>query len=130
MARIFKTRTFARWMQKSALSDDALLQAVCEMEQGLVDADLGGCVVKKRIALPGRGKSGGVRTIVATNRGAGWFFMYGFEKNERANIDKDELKFFQEVAKELLGLSEPQLTAALAAGEIMEVGDGNGETEK
>ena len=56
--------------------------------------------------------------------------MYGFEKNERANIDKDELKFFQEVAKELLGFTESQLTAALIAGEIMEVCDGNGETEK
>ncbi len=130
MKGIFKTRTFARWMQKSALSDDALYRAVLEMAQGLVDADLGGCVVKKRIALPGRGKSGGARTIVATNRGDRWFFMYGFEKNERANIDKDELKFFQEVAKELLGFNEPQLAAALTAGEIMEVCDGNGETEK
>ncbi len=130
MKRIFKTRTFARWMHKSALSDGALYRAVLEMAQGLVDADLGGCVVKKRIALPGRGKSGGARTIVATNRGDRWFFMYGFEKNERANIDKDELKFFQEVAKELLGFNEPQLAAALTAGEIMEVCDGNGETEK
>lgn len=74
-------------MQKSALSDDALSRAVLEMAQGRVDADLGGRVVKKRVALPGRGKSGGVRTIVATNRGDRWFFMYGFEKNERANID-------------------------------------------
>jgi hypothetical protein len=130
MKRIFKTRTVARWMQKRALSNDALVRAVIEMAQGLVDADLGGCVVKKRIALPGRGKSGGVRTIVATNRGDRWFFMYGFEKNERANIDKDELKFFQEVAKELLRFTEPQLTAALIAGEIMEVCNGNGEAEK
>lgn len=117
-------------MQKTALSDDALSRAVLEMAQGLVDADLGGRVVKKRVALPGRGKSGGVRTIVATNRGDRWFFMYGFEKNERANIDKDELKLFQEVAKELLGFTESQLTAALIAGEIMEVCDGYGETEK
>lgn len=79
-------------MRKSALSDEALSRAVFEMAQGLVDADLGGCVVKKRVALLGRGKSGGARTIVATNRGDRWFFMYGFEKNERANIDKDELK--------------------------------------
>lgn len=85
---------------------------------------------KKTYCLAWPGKSGGARTIVATNRGDRWFFMYGFEKNERANIDKDELKFFQEVAKELLGFSEPQLAAALTAGEIMEVCDGNGETEK
>lgn len=130
MKRVFKTRTFARWMQKAGLLDNALRQAVTEMDQGLIDADLGGNVVKKRVALSGRGKRGGARTLVATNRGTRWFFMYGFEKNERANIDKNELKFFQEVAKELLGFSEHQLATALAAGEITEVCDGNDKTEK
>lgn len=54
-----------------------------------------------------------------------WFFLYGFGKNERANIDKDELKVFQEVAKELLGFDDRQLAPALSAGEIVEVCDGN-----
>lgn len=57
------------------LADDALIQAVSEMAQGLVDADLGGHVVKKRVALPGRGKRRGARTIVATNLGDRWFFL-------------------------------------------------------
>ncbi|MDZ7622226.1 MAG: type II toxin-antitoxin system RelE/ParE family toxin, partial [Candidatus Competibacteraceae bacterium] len=85
----------------------------------------GGHVVKKRIALPGQGKRGGMRTIVATNMADRWFFLYGFGKNERANIDKDELKVFQEVAKEFLELDDRQLAIALSAGEIMEVCDGN-----
>lgn len=127
MRRVFRTRTFTRWMHKAGLADDSLVQAVSEMAQGLVDADLGGNVVKKRVALPGRGKRGGVRTIVATNLGDRWFFLYGFGKNERANIDRDELKFFQEVAKDLLGFDEGQIAKALSAGEIVEVLHGNDE---
>lgn len=125
MRRVFLTRTFTRWMRKAGLTDDALYDAVSEMAQGLVDANLGGHVVKKRIALPGQGKRGGMRTIVATNMADRWFFLYGFGKNERANIDKDELKVFQEVAKEFLELDDRQLAIALSAGEIMEVCDGN-----
>lgn len=95
------------------------------MVQGLIDADLGGNVVKKRIGLPGQGKRGGARTIVATKMAGRWFFLYGFGKSERANIDKDELKVLQEVAKELLELNDRQLAVALSAGEIMEVCNDN-----
>jgi hypothetical protein len=112
-------------MRKAGLSDDAICQAVSEMAQGLIDADLGGNVVKKRIGLPGQGKRGGGRTIVATKMADRWFFLYGFGKNERANIDKDELKVLQEVAKELLELKDRQLAVALTAGEIMEVCNDN-----
>lgn len=69
MRRVFKTRHFARWMRKTDLNDTALCQAVLEMERGLIDVDLGGGVLKKRVALPGRGKRGSARTLVATNRG-------------------------------------------------------------
>lgn len=115
-------------MRKAGLSDGMLCKAVSEMESGLIDADLGGCVLKKRVAVPGRGKRGGARTIVATNLGNRWFFVYGFGKNERANIDKSELRVFQEVAVELLGLDDRQITVALSAGEIKEVCYGNGQT--
>ncbi len=121
----YRTRTFTRWMLKAGLSDEALRQAVAEMQQGLVDADLGGHVMKKRVALPGQGKRGGARTIVATKMADRWFFLYGFSKNERANIGKDELKMFQEVAKELLGFDDRQLLVALTAGEILEVCNGS-----
>ena len=78
MRRVFKTRYFARWVRKTDLTDNSLCKAVSEMAAGLVDADLGGGVVKKRVALPGRGKSGGARTLVATNRGSRWFFRVRF----------------------------------------------------
>lgn len=90
MQRVFKTRYFSRWMRKTALTDQALCAAVAEMIQGLIDAELGGGVVKKRVGLAGRGKRGGARTLVATNKGNRWFFLYGFEKNDRANIVVDE----------------------------------------
>ena len=108
-------------MRKTGLSDNALMEAVSEMESGLIDADLGGHLVKKRVALPGQGKRGGVRTIVATKRSKRWFFLFGFSKNERANIDQDELKVLQEVAHDLLAFDERQLVEALSAGEIIEV---------
>ena len=77
--------------------------------------------VKKRVALQGQGKRGGARTIVATKRGRRWFFLYGFEKSERSNVDQFELKVLQEVAKELLEFDDRQLAAALTAGEIVEI---------
>lgn len=112
-------------MRKAGLDDQALCQAVSEMAEGLIDADLGGNVVKKRVPLPGRGKRGGARTIVATNRGNRWFFLYGFEKNERANIDKDEIKALQELAAEYLAIDGQGIEQAVSSGKFMEVTDGN-----
>ena len=91
------------------------------MEAGLIDADLGGQVFKKRVGLPGRGKRGGARTIVATNRGDRWYFIFGFGKNERANIDKHELRALQELASDLLGQDAAAIAAALKADELVEI---------
>ena len=115
-------------MRKSGLSDSALVDAVSEMVRGLIDADLGGHVVKKRVALIGRGKSGGAKTIVATRLSDRWFFLFGFSKNERANIDKDELKVLQEMAQDLLGFNDQQLADAIFAGEMTEVFDDSNKT--
>ena len=121
MKRILKTRTFNRWLRKTLLTDSALLKAIDEMEQGLVDADLGGNVYKKRVALPGRGKSGSTRTLIATNRQDRWFFMFGFEKNDKENITQAELAYLQEVAQIFLGYSSDELQLAIAKGEFLEV---------
>ena len=91
------------------------------MVAGLIDADLGGNVVKKRIAMPGRGKSGGSRTLVATNRGARWFFVFGFEKNARDNINADELAALKKLARDLLKLNDSQLDEAAAVGALQEI---------
>ena len=119
--RVFKTRYFSRWFRKIGLSDVALCQAVKEMEQGLIDANLGGGVVKKRLALPGRGKRGGARTLVATNKGDRWFFLYGFEKNERANITAEELEGLRVITRQLLGMTSEQLDEAVRDGSLQEI---------
>ena len=121
MKRVFKTRYFSRWMRKTELTDGALCTAVQEMVQGLIDADLGGGVVKKRIGLAGRGKRGGARTLLATNKGNRWFFVYGFEKNDRANIAADELEALQDIALQLLARSGQQLDEAVQDGSLQEI---------
>jgi hypothetical protein len=123
MKRIFKTRYFARWMRKTELSDEALYSAVIEMTQGLIDADLGGGILKKRVGLSGRGKRGGARTLVATNKGNRWIFVYGFEKNDRANISDGELEALKDIAAELLARTVKQLDEALNDGSLTEICD-------
>ena len=91
------------------------------MAQGLFEADLGSDLLKKRIARPGQGKSGGYRTLVATNRGSRWIFVYGFAKNARSNIDPDEEASLKKLAATLLKLTSTRALASATAGEIIEV---------
>jgi hypothetical protein len=121
MNRALKTRYFERWARDAGLTDAALRKAVREMVAGVIDADLGGGVVKKRVALPGRGKRGGARTIVATNRSGRWFFMYGYEKNVMDNIDAKTLAVMQDTAADLLALNEDGLAQAVGIGKLMEI---------
>lgn len=120
MTRVFKTRHFQRWMRKTDLTDRALCEAVKEMAAGLIDADLGGSVVKKRIGLAGRGKRSGARTLVVTNKGSRWFFVFGFEKNERDNADDEELQALKDYAADWLKRPHTQLDRAVADGALME----------
>ena len=117
----FKTKGFAKWASGEGLGDDALASAVVEMEQGLIDARLGGQVVKKRVALPRRGKRGGTRTVVAFKQGEKAFFIFGFAKNERANVSGLELKALKFLAKELLNYSAAVLANAMQAVELIEI---------
>ena len=119
--RIFKTRYFSNWLEKTELTDALLLNAVEEMERGLIDADLGGGVFKKRVALPNRGKSGSIRTLIATNKNDRWFFMLGFEKNQRDNIDSQQLKELKKAAKIILSATDIQITLAVKTNEITEI---------
>lgn len=121
MPRVFRTRSFNRSMRRTTLSDAALYRSVREMEAGLVDADLGGGILKKRVALPGRGKRGSVRTIVATQRGGHWLFLFGYEKNERAAITNAERDALQLYASEFLKMSTAQLNRAVQYGDLQEI---------
>jgi hypothetical protein len=119
--RVFKTRWFERFAGKEKIRDAVLVDAVARAEQGRVDADLGGGVIKQRVARPGQGKSGGYRTIVFFRRGERAIFAYGFAKSDRANIDADEEKQFKEAARHVLRLTEKQIDELLKNGDLVEV---------
>lgn len=120
-ARVFKTRWFERFARKQKIGDAALVDAVARAEKGQVDADLGGEVIKQRIARPSQGKSGGYRTIIFFRRGTRAVFAYGFAKSDRANIDADEEKQFKEAAHYVLRLTEKQIEELLKNGDFVEV---------
>jgi hypothetical protein len=119
--KIYKNRTFDRWARKEGLNNLSLCNAVNEMAAGLYDADLGGGLFKKRIAKPGKGKSGGFRTLVATNNEDRWFFIFGFSKNERSNIDSYEEEALKMLSKQLLAYTPEELEQAKNSNALIEV---------
>lgn len=119
--KIFKVRAFARWARKEKIADALLWEAVSEMQRGLIDADLGAGVCKKRISASSRGKRGGGRTIVAFQTNKHTFFMFGFLKNERSDIDQKELKALRVYAGYLLGLKDEQIARLINEQELLEV---------
>lgn len=118
---IYKTKVFDRWANEQGLTDQSLCQAIREMSAGLIDADLGGGLYKKRVARTGKGKSGGFRTLVATNRGDRWIFVFGFAKNERDNINKKEKDALKKLANYYLSLSSEALLKAQQSIELIEL---------
>ena len=117
----FKTKAFARFADREGLEDSALCEAILRARRGLVDADLGGGVIKQRIARKGGGRSGGFRTIVLFRQGELAFFVYGFAKSGRENLRRDELGTFRLLADEYLALDRTGVSAAQAVGAIIEV---------
>ncbi len=121
MTNILKRKDFARWQAGERLPDAALCKAVKEMEDGLIDADLGGLLCKKRVARPGSGKSGGYRTMLSARMGGRYVFLHGFPKSDRANITQDEKKALQFAGKVFLELLGEALSKALQSGVLVEV---------
>ena len=121
MMRVLKRKDFARWQASEKLSDATLCKAVQEMEIGLIDADLGCFLYKKRVARPGGGKSGGYRTLLSARIGSRYVFLHGFPKSNKANITQDEKKGLQFAGKVFLELSTQDLSKALQLGVLLEV---------
>ena len=119
--KVFKNAWFGRFARKEKISADALLDAVARAEKGQIDADLGGGVIKQRIARPGESKSKGYRSIVLFRKGELSFFVYGFSKSELGNIRKDEEAQFKKMAKHVLSLTDAQLSELVANGQFEEV---------
>ena len=119
--RIFKNKSFAKFARKERISDAKLCKVVKEADKGNIDADYGGGVIKQRIARPNQGKSGGYRSIIYYRQGDKAFFVYGWSKSERENIDEDEEKEFKRQAKMTLALNDEQLLKLLENGTWQEV---------
>ncbi len=121
--RVFKNAWFDRFARKQGLSDKALWEAIERADRGLIDADLGGSVIKQRVARPGQGRSGGFRTIILYRTVERAFFVYGFAKSERSNISSDEEVQFRKAAGYVLGLSDEHLAELIGKGQFSEVQD-------
>ena len=118
---IFKNKAFTRFARKAQIGDLMLCEAIDDAERGLIAADLGGGVIKQRIARRGQGKSGGFRTLIVFRAGARAFFMHGFAKNEKDNIGKDELVALRKLASALLAYDNKAIEQVVASGTLMEV---------
>ena len=119
--RVFVNKPFARFAGKADISRDVLCGAVRRAEAGLIDADLGGGVIKQRIARPGQGRSGSYRTVVLFRRAERAFFVYGYAKTEIADIAPDDLKGFRRLAALMLVLDDADLARVLATGTLTEL---------
>ena len=119
--RIYKHQYFKQWAKSENITDAALKEAVNEINNGLYDANLGGGLFKKRVAMPGKGKRGSYRTILAFRQEEKAFFVYGYAKNSKENLDPKETLVFKQLARELLNVDENVLRKMIKMGSLIEV---------
>jgi hypothetical protein len=119
--RVFKTKAFARFARSQRISDASLCEAIRRAERGLIDANLGGGVIKQRVARSGQGRSGGYRVLIAYRARTRSVFLFGFAKSERDNIDDDELATLRDIAKAWFAANTKVLAGAVEDGSIQEV---------
>lgn len=119
--RIFKNAWFEKFAKKERITDAMLCQAIRRAENGLIDADLGGGLIKQRVARPGAGKSGGYRTLVLFRLDHRAVFAFGFSKNDRANIGPEDEAMLKKAAKLVPGLPDEAMTREVESGRMREV---------
>jgi hypothetical protein len=125
--RIFKTKWMARYARRARIADYRLREALERAGRGTIDADLGGGIIKQRVARSGQGRSGGYRMLVAYRTGTRAVFLYAFAKNERENVDPDELLTLREIGATWLAADAQRIAQALEAGILQEVTNDEGE---
>ncbi|CAN5274205.1 type II toxin-antitoxin system RelE/ParE family toxin [soil metagenome] len=121
MMKIFKHRHFQQWLKSEKLTDESLKKAVTEIDRGLHDGDLGSGLYKKRVAMPGKGKRGSYRTLLALKHGESAFFVYGYAKNVKANLNEKEQVVYKALAKALLSLDAKAVENMLKTSTLIEV---------
>lgn len=118
---VFVVKAFGRFQRREKISDLMLCAALANAHNGLIDAALGGEVIKQRIARKGQGKSGGYRVLIAFRDGERAVFLYGFTKSERADVRPDQLAALKLYAQRWLGLDDAKVSTAVTDGELREV---------
>lgn len=121
MTSVYKSKVFTRFARKARISDADLWRAAQSAERGVIDADLGGGVIKQRIARSGEGKSGGSRSIILFRKGERAVYVYGFEKKDQSNIRAGDLQLFRDLAREIFAYSEAQMEFAVEMGEFAKI---------
>lgn len=121
MIRIFQNQAFARFAIKSGINNASLCKAIKNIENGLIDANLGGGVIKQRVPREGQGKSGGFRTMILFKIGARAFFVHGFAKNEQDNISDADLLALKRLATKMLNYTDTELKEAIKTKLLIEV---------
>lgn len=121
--RVFRNAWFGRFAKRERISDAALREAIARAEKGQIDADLGGGVIKQRIARPGEGRSKGYRSIIVFRKGKRAFFVYGFPKSAIGNIAADDEAQFKKMAGYVLALTDLQLRQLIVNGQFEEISE-------
>jgi hypothetical protein len=116
-----KTKPFDRFARKARITDADLWKAADIANRGIIDADLGGGVIKQRIARAGEGKSGGSRTIIAFRKDDRAIYVFGFEKKDQANIDRSDLEAFRELAQIALNYAQSEIENQLTIGALFNI---------
>jgi hypothetical protein len=119
--RIFRNQWITKFAKKHKISDSELIEAVERAGKGVIDADLGGGVIKQRIARQGQGRSGGYRSLIFFRSGERAFFMTAFAKNDRENITDKELAELKKAAAIILAMTETDIEQAKANGTFTEI---------
>jgi len=128
--KVYKNAWFTRYARKQRIGNKVLLDAIEGANNGQIDADLGGGVIKQRVARQGKGLSGGFRTIILYRAAERAFFVYGFAKSDRDNIEADELAQFKKAATHVLGLTDSQLAELMDKGQFSEVNADDDEIQE
>jgi len=119
--RVYRMKTFRRFQRKEDIGDDELREEIRRAERGLVDAELGGGIIKQRIARRGQGRSAGYRVIIAYRASTRAVFLYGFAKNEKDNISDDELSALRQIAADLFRASQDDLERMVRDNRLTEL---------
>lgn len=121
MTRILMNRWFQRFAAKERIGSQSLIEAIERANRGLIDADLGGGVIKQRVARPGQGRSGGYRTLILFRVGSRAVFAFGFAKSDQANIAPVDLALLKDAASMTLALTEDDFARLVETGQLIEV---------